>query len=89
MKKTHPPSNLLLFKLLFLVQLVKMEPLSAANTQFSLNLFKKISGGNASGNVFYSPVSISSALAMVSLGARENTAAQMIKVSSQYTFKRG
>ncbi|KAK7146740.1 hypothetical protein R3I94_009547 [Phoxinus phoxinus] len=57
-----------------------MEHLSAANTQFSLNLFKKISGGNASGNVFYSPVSISSALAMVSLGARGNTAAQMTKV---------
>ncbi|XDV39603.1 hypothetical protein PO909_008819 [Leuciscus waleckii] len=57
-----------------------MEPLTAANTQFSLNLFKKISGGNASGNVFFSPVSISSALAMVSLGARGNTAAQMIKV---------
>ncbi|XP_048008532.1 leukocyte elastase inhibitor-like [Megalobrama amblycephala] len=57
-----------------------MEVLSAANTQFSLNLFKKISGGNASGNVFYSPVSISSALAMVSLGARGNTAAQMFKV---------
>ncbi|XP_026083768.1 leukocyte elastase inhibitor-like isoform X1 [Carassius auratus] len=57
-----------------------MERLSAANTQFSLNLFKKISGGNASGNVFYSPISISSALAMVSLGAKENTAAQMFKV---------
>ncbi|CAM4696605.1 unnamed protein product [Leuciscus chuanchicus] len=57
-----------------------MESLTAANTQFSLNLFKKISGGNASGNVFYSPVSISSALAMVLLGARGNTADQMIKV---------
>ncbi|CAM4696541.1 unnamed protein product [Leuciscus chuanchicus] len=57
-----------------------MESLTAANTQFSLNLFKKISEGNASGNVFYSPVSISSALAMVSLGAKGNTAAQMIKV---------
>uniref|UniRef100_A0A8C1C7F1 Serpin B6 n=1 Tax=Cyprinus carpio carpio TaxID=630221 RepID=A0A8C1C7F1_CYPCA len=57
-----------------------MERLSAANTQFSLNLFKKISEGNASGNVFYSPISISSALAMVSLGAKGNTAAQMFKV---------
>uniref|UniRef100_A0A8C1TAE1 Serpin B6 n=1 Tax=Cyprinus carpio TaxID=7962 RepID=A0A8C1TAE1_CYPCA len=57
-----------------------MEPLTAANTQFSLNLFKKISGGNASGNVFYSPISISSALAMVSLGAKGNTAAQMFQV---------
>ncbi|XP_059364527.1 leukocyte elastase inhibitor-like isoform X5 [Carassius carassius] len=56
-----------------------MERLSAANTQFSLNLFKKISGGNASGNVFYSPISISSALAMVSLGAKGNTAEQMFK----------
>uniref|UniRef100_A0A672L0A5 Serpin B6 n=1 Tax=Sinocyclocheilus grahami TaxID=75366 RepID=A0A672L0A5_SINGR len=72
---------ILLFKLLlFLAQLVKMEPLSAANTQFSLKLFKKISGGNTSGNVFYSPISISSALAMVSLGAKGNTAAQMFKV---------
>ncbi|XP_058602781.1 leukocyte elastase inhibitor-like [Onychostoma macrolepis] len=57
-----------------------MEPLPAANTQFSLNLFKKISEGNKSGNVFYSPISISSALAMVSLGAKGNTAAQMFKV---------
>ncbi|XP_073703806.1 leukocyte elastase inhibitor-like [Garra rufa] len=57
-----------------------MDPLSAANTQFSLNLFKKISEGDASKNVFYSPISISSALAMVSLGAKGNTAAQMFKV---------
>ncbi len=67
---------------LFLAQLVKMERVSAANTQFSLNLFKKISEGNASGNVFYSPISISSALAMVSLGAKGNTAEQMFKVIS-------
>ncbi|XP_051999684.1 leukocyte elastase inhibitor-like [Xyrauchen texanus] len=57
-----------------------MESLSAANTQFSLNLFKKISGGNASGNVFYSPLSISSALAMVALGTAGNTQAQILKV---------
>ncbi|XP_043117305.1 serpin B6-like [Puntigrus tetrazona] len=59
-----------------------MEVLPAANTQFSLNLFKKISEGNASKNVFYSPISISSALAMVSLGAKGNTAEQMFKVLS-------
>ncbi|XP_016341274.1 leukocyte elastase inhibitor-like [Sinocyclocheilus anshuiensis] len=59
-----------------------MERLSAANTRFSLNLFKKISEGNASKNVFYSPISISSALAMVSLGAKENTAEQMFQVLS-------
>ncbi|XP_058603050.1 leukocyte elastase inhibitor-like isoform X3 [Onychostoma macrolepis] len=61
-----------------------MEHLSAANTQFSLNLFKKISEGNASKNVFYSPISMSSALAMVSLGAKENTAAQMFQVISHF-----
>ncbi|XP_058602783.1 leukocyte elastase inhibitor-like isoform X2 [Onychostoma macrolepis] len=59
-----------------------MEHLSGANTRFSLNLFKKIGGGNASKNVFYSPISISSALAMVLLGAKGNTAAQMFKVIS-------
>uniref|UniRef100_A0A8C2CS42 Serpin domain-containing protein n=1 Tax=Cyprinus carpio TaxID=7962 RepID=A0A8C2CS42_CYPCA len=59
-----------------------MEHLSAANTQFSLNLFKKISEGDASGNVFYSPISISSALSMVSLRAKENTVAQMFQVIS-------
>ncbi|XP_039544851.1 serpin B6-like isoform X3 [Pimephales promelas] len=57
-----------------------MEHLTAANTQFCLDLFKKIRKENASGNVFFSPVSISSALAMVSLGARGNTADQMNKV---------
>ncbi|XP_056618012.1 leukocyte elastase inhibitor-like [Triplophysa dalaica] len=57
-----------------------MDSLSAANTQFSLNLFKKISEKNTRANVFYSPLSISSALAMVSLGAKGNTQDQMLKV---------
>nr|XP_055067474.1 leukocyte elastase inhibitor-like isoform X2 [Misgurnus anguillicaudatus] len=56
-----------------------MESLSAANTQFSLNVFKKISEINTSGNVFYSPLSISSALAMVSLGAKGNTKDQILQ----------
>ncbi|XP_065155062.1 leukocyte elastase inhibitor-like isoform X4 [Paramisgurnus dabryanus] len=57
-----------------------MESLSAANTQFSLNVFKKISEINTSGNVFYSPLCISSALAMVSLGAKGNTKDQILQV---------
>lgn len=57
-----------------------MESLSAANTQFSLNVFKKISEINTSGNVFYSPLSISLALAMVSLGAKGNTKDQILQV---------
>ncbi|XP_071398831.1 leukocyte elastase inhibitor-like isoform X3 [Centroberyx affinis] len=52
-------------------------PLTEANTSFSLALFKKLSENNKTGNVFYSPFSISSALAMVLLGARGNTASQM------------
>ncbi|XP_078147451.1 leukocyte elastase inhibitor-like isoform X4 [Centroberyx gerrardi] len=52
-------------------------PLTEANTSFSLALFKKLSEDDKTGNVFYSPFSISSALAMVLLGARGNTATQM------------
>nr|XP_023689307.1 serpin B6-like [Paramormyrops kingsleyae] len=53
-----------------------MESLTAANTRFSLDLFTKISSGNKD-NVIFSPFSLSSALAMVYLGARGDTAAQM------------
>ncbi|XP_070708717.1 leukocyte elastase inhibitor-like isoform X2 [Pempheris klunzingeri] len=55
-------------------------PLSKANTTFSLALFKKLHDENKTANIFYSPFSISSALAMVMLGARGNTAAQMSEV---------
>ncbi|XP_059901804.1 leukocyte elastase inhibitor-like isoform X3 [Gadus macrocephalus] len=52
-------------------------PLTEANITFTLALFKKITEENKSGNIFYSPLSISSALAMVLLGARGNTSTQM------------
>lgn len=55
-------------------------PLSKANTTFSLALFKKLSDNDKTANIFYSPFSISSALAMVMLGARGNTATQMSEV---------
>ncbi|XP_070783958.1 leukocyte elastase inhibitor-like isoform X2 [Enoplosus armatus] len=54
-----------------------MATISAANTTFSLALLKKLSDDDKTANLFYSPFSISSALAMVMLGARGNTAAQM------------
>nr|XP_028594419.1 leukocyte elastase inhibitor [Podarcis muralis] len=57
-----------------------MDRLTAANSAFALNLFKKLSQNNNTANVFFSPLSISSALTMVSLGAAGNTAAQMAKV---------
>ncbi|KAA8580974.1 hypothetical protein FQN60_013932 [Etheostoma spectabile] len=51
-----------------------------ANSTFSLALFKKLSEDDKTANIFYSPFSISSALAMVMLGARGNTATQMSEV---------
>ncbi|XP_070796849.1 leukocyte elastase inhibitor-like isoform X2 [Pituophis catenifer annectens] len=56
-----------------------MGSLSAANTIFALNLFKKLSANDPSNNLFFSPLSLSSALLMVSLGARNNTEAQILK----------
>ncbi|XP_054478807.1 leukocyte elastase inhibitor-like isoform X2 [Anoplopoma fimbria] len=55
-------------------------PLSKANTTFSLALLKKFGDDDKTANVFFSPFSISSALAMVMLGARGNTATQMSEV---------
>ncbi|MBN3309179.1 SPB6 protein, partial [Amia calva] len=59
-----------------------MDSLASANTQFSLDLFKKLTADHKDKNIFYSPISISSALAMVFLGARGNTATEMAQVSS-------
>ncbi|XP_027811609.2 serpin B4-like [Marmota flaviventris] len=55
-----------------------MSSLSVANTKFTLDLFRQLRKDGD--NVFYSPVSILSALAMLDLGARGNTALQMEKV---------
>ncbi|CAM4512536.1 unnamed protein product [Caretta caretta] len=56
-----------------------MDNLSKANTTFALNLFKKLSENTNTQNLFFSPLSISSALSMVLLCAKVNTAAQMAK----------
>lgn len=55
-------------------------PLSKANTSFSLALFRELGDNDRTANLFYSPFSISSALAMVLLGAGGNTATEMSKV---------
>ncbi|XP_018616271.1 leukocyte elastase inhibitor isoform X2 [Scleropages formosus] len=56
-----------------------MDSLSSASTRFALDLFGTLCGSNPTGNVFISPLSITSALAMVYLGARGRTAEQMAK----------
>ncbi|XP_019397964.1 PREDICTED: serpin B6-like isoform X2 [Crocodylus porosus] len=57
-----------------------MDTLSAASTSFALSLFRKLSENASTKNVFFSPFSISSALSMVFLGTKGNTAAQMKQV---------
>ncbi|KAM9665826.1 leukocyte elastase inhibitor-like isoform 1-T2 [Trichechus inunguis] len=56
-----------------------MEQLSAANTRFAVDLFRALNEDSPAGNIFFSPVSISSALAMVFLGAQGSTALQLSK----------
>ncbi|XP_064017155.1 leukocyte elastase inhibitor-like [Pogoniulus pusillus] len=56
-----------------------MENLSNANSRFALDLFRRFNETNPTGNLFYSPLSVSAALAMVLLGAKGNTESQMLK----------
>ncbi|KAJ8368881.1 hypothetical protein SKAU_G00089090 [Synaphobranchus kaupii] len=57
-----------------------MASLGSANTMFALDFYRTLSETSASGNIFFSPLSISAALAMVFLGAKGHTAEQMEKV---------
>uniref|UniRef100_A0A3Q3EFS8 Serpin family B member 1 n=1 Tax=Labrus bergylta TaxID=56723 RepID=A0A3Q3EFS8_9LABR len=59
-----------------------MATISSSNTVFALDLLRTLSKANPNGNIFVSPLSISSALAMVYLGAKGNTAAQMAQALS-------
>jgi serpin B len=53
---------------------------SEANNRFAIDLYKQLSTENSGKNLFFSPYSISSALAMTIEGARGETAAEMGKV---------
>ncbi|XP_010016793.1 PREDICTED: ovalbumin-related protein Y-like [Nestor notabilis] len=57
-----------------------MGSISEANAEFAFDVFKELKVHHANDNIFYSPLSIISALAMVYLGARGNTQSQMEKV---------
>ncbi|XP_043553102.1 alpha-1-antitrypsin-like isoform X1 [Chiloscyllium plagiosum] len=56
--------------------------LSAANLDFALRLYRQIASQprSAAKNIFFSPVSVSAALSMLSLGARDNTVNQLLRV---------
>jgi len=60
-----------------------IEPVVLAHSKFSIDLLKELCKGNTE-NVLFSPLSISSALGLVSLGAgyKSETADQIYKVSS-------
>ncbi|KAK7824769.1 hypothetical protein U0070_020276, partial [Myodes glareolus] len=65
----------------WILMLTIMDPLLEADGTFALNLLK-ILGEDSSKNVFFSPMSIFSSLAMVFMGAKGNTASQMIQALS-------
>ncbi|KAM7124884.1 serpin B7-like isoform 1-T3 [Molossus nigricans] len=57
-----------------------MTSLAAVNADFCFNLFREIDNSQGSGNVFFSSLSIFTALAMVRLGVRGDCASQMDKI---------
>ncbi|XP_065484453.1 ovalbumin-related protein Y-like isoform X1 [Caloenas nicobarica] len=57
-----------------------MGSISVANAEFCFDVYKEVKVQHPNDNVFYSSLSIISALAMVYLGARGNTQSQMEKV---------
>ncbi|XP_010145389.1 PREDICTED: ovalbumin-like [Eurypyga helias] len=57
-----------------------MGSIGAVSTEFCFDVFKELKVQHVNENIFYSPLSIISALSMVYLGARENTRAQIDKV---------
>lgn len=59
-----------------------MATLVRENTKFTLDLYKQLASETTTENIFFSPYSISTALAMTSAGARGETATQMNRVLS-------
>lgn len=70
-------------KVIFLFALgdFTMGSISAANAEFCFDVFKEVKFHRPNDNIFYCPLSMIAALAMVYLGARNNTEYQMEKVS--------
>uniref|UniRef100_A0A8C3WLJ4 Serpin B7 n=1 Tax=Catagonus wagneri TaxID=51154 RepID=A0A8C3WLJ4_9CETA len=65
-----------------------MASLAAANGEFCFNLFREMDSDQGSGNVFFSSLSLFTALALVRLGARGDCASQIDKPGLQYQLKR-
>ncbi|NXU23039.1 SPB10 protein, partial [Thalassarche chlororhynchos] len=54
-----------------------MESLSVSTNSLTLDLYKKLNETSKGQNIFFSPWSVATALAMVYLGAKGDTATQM------------
>ena len=63
-----------------------MASLAAVNADFGFNLLREMDTNHGSGNVFFSSLSIFTALAVVRLGTRGDCASQMDKVSPNCGF---
>ncbi|KAL2307911.1 hypothetical protein Nmel_000902 [Mimus melanotis] len=59
---------------------ITMGSISAANAEFCFDVFKEVKIHHPNDNIFYCPLSMIAALAMVYLGARNNTEYQIEKV---------
>ncbi|XP_015974411.1 serpin B7 [Rousettus aegyptiacus] len=57
-----------------------MASLATENAEFCFNLFRELDSNHTDGNIFFSSLSIFTALAIIRLGARDNAASQMDKV---------
>ncbi|XP_069064641.1 serpin B10-like [Pleurodeles waltl] len=63
-----------------LIQEINMEELNSANSEFCFKRYKEIAKSKKHENIFFSPLSIMSAMGMVYRGASGNTATQMGEV---------
>ena len=63
----------------------QIQSLVAGNTDFAFDLYRQLAGEN--GNLFYSPYSISIALAMTYAGAEGQTALEMADALNYYLEK--
>lgn len=61
-------------------QVVKMDVVSTSVGKFTVDLFNKLNETNKGKNIFFSPWSISAALALTYLGAKGTTATEMAEV---------
>uniref|UniRef100_A0A8U8CIA4 Uncharacterized protein n=1 Tax=Geospiza parvula TaxID=87175 RepID=A0A8U8CIA4_GEOPR len=64
-----------------------MDSISRPVTEFCLDLYKKLNRSAEDTNIVFSPMSISVALALIHLGAKNNTAAQIEKIESTITYE--